>query len=93
MGLYLGEITPKQLHKRFKRTLIRRNASLFNGRVLAADAFKWDLEKMVEFLGKAAENPNHYGVHGDHHHTLMTAMGKLEGLRSVTITIFCKSTR
>ena len=93
MGLYLGEVTPKQLQKRFKRTLICRNARLFNGRVVAADAFKWDLEKMLQFLSKAAENPNYYGVHGDHHHTLVTAIGKLEGLRSVTITSFCKSTR
>ncbi len=93
MGLYLGEVTPKQLHKRFKRTLICRNANLFNGRILAAEAFKWDLEKMLHFLGEAAENPSYYGVHRDHHHTLMTAVAKLEGLRSVTITRFCNDSR
>ena len=74
---------PNRLAEKSKKALIYQNARLFNGNILAAEAFKWDLEKMLHFLGVAARNPGHYDVHTDHHHTLVTAVEKLEQLRSV----------
>lgn len=76
-----------RLRKALTWTLVCRKARLFNGRILAAEAFKWDLEKMLHFLSEAAMNPSHYGVHRDHHHTLAVAVDKLQHLRLVLIRV------
>ena len=73
----------EQLRESSSKALVCRDARLFNRRILAADAFKWTLEKMLQFLSDAVKNPEHYGVHKDHHRTLVAAVEKLEDLRSV----------
>lgn len=64
------------------KALVCRDARLFNRRIAAADAFKWNLEQMLQFLSDAVKNPDHYGVHENHHGTLVTAVEKLKELRS-----------
>ena len=87
-------MNPKQLIKGAEKAFTRRNVRLFTGCIPAAKAFKGDLEKMLQFLGDAAKNPKHHGMHRDHHHTLVTAVEKLEHLRSVVTTLgFCNNTR
>lgn len=44
--LFLPDTIRKQSYKKVRKSLICRNARLFNGRVLAAEAFKWDLEQV-----------------------------------------------
>ena len=70
----------EQLHEGAKKALVCRDARLFNRHILAAEAFKWDLGKMLDFLGDAARSLGHYGVHRDHQQTLVTAVEKLERL-------------
>lgn len=77
-------VDTKELAKSPKKASIDRNARLFNKNVLAAEAFKWDLKRMLHFLSDAAKNPDHYGVHRDHHHTLTTAVTKLEELSDLS---------
>lgn len=75
----------EQVREVSKKALVCRNARLFDRRILAAEAFKWNLKQMMEFLSDAAKHPDHYRVHENHHHTLATAVEKLKELRSVGI--------
>ena len=44
--LFLPDTIRKKSYKKVRKSLITQNARLFNGQVLAADAFKWDLAQV-----------------------------------------------
>lgn len=59
MQMGLTDMDPEQSREHSKKVLVCRDARLFNKRILAAEAFKWDLGKMLDFLADAAKNPSH----------------------------------